>query len=482
MKKTGKKSNVLKNIARIGVVVAIAAVGTYLLTFSRAATGDATLLLKPASGSVTKDTNISVGIYENSGNVTVNAVTFGLTYDTAKFQFVSVSNTGGSFTNCPESSGSNGLVRVTCFINPPNTVTNERLIATAVFKAVTTGSTALNFTSDSEISQSGTGVNIWNGNTSGGSYTLAAPAQPPQPPTNNPQPPTTPSTPTTPTTPSTPRSGGGGGNTSRPTTPSNPTTTPTTPSSPTEVTTPNETATQPQLGGIVAITIMGPDGKPVPGVSVTLNKQTVVTDNEGVASFIGIAPGKYELEAKGVLGAATKEITVTDTSASSPVTAQEFALTLKKPFNWPLYAGIAIVVALAIALIVLGKRWLQHRPSKGSGRQVTGGIVVNGVGTDPDAAPVQPLAPSVPETKPLHETQLKTAPDKAAVKDTDTLSEIERKVGADKVVATKTVSKKPEVAVETIMENPEDKTVKADAKGDTGTMITPTRPPSDPIE
>lgn len=162
-------------------------IGVVALVFTKAATPTAVLSLTPASASVNNGSNITIGVYEDSGTQEVNSVSVGLAYDTTKFTFVSASvpSSGSPFTsgNCPDLTGGSGTVTITCFILPtstPSSVTGKQLIANVVFTAkVGTGTSSISFQNvsaeKSAVFLAGTGENIWNGVTTGGTYNLVTP-------------------------------------------------------------------------------------------------------------------------------------------------------------------------------------------------------------------------------------------------------------------------------------------------------------------
>ena len=149
-----------------------------LLAFSQAA-GNASLILTPNSGSYDQNTNATLTVYEDSGTENVNAVDVRLTYDAAKLQFVSINTTGSPFDFCTEKSGGSGNVTITC-AKLGGGVANKQLVGKVTFKALAgSGSTAVSFGSNSHIVRSSDNTDIWNGNTTGGSYNLTTPATPP---------------------------------------------------------------------------------------------------------------------------------------------------------------------------------------------------------------------------------------------------------------------------------------------------------------
>lgn len=153
-----------------------AVIGVALLIFANAATGTATLSLTPASGSYDISTNFTLGIYENSGTLEASTVDVKLTYDATKLDFVSVDGTGGAFTTCTENSGGVGTVSLVC-AKLGGSVIGSQKVGNVTFKAkVGTGTTAVSFAANSHIySYAASPVELWNGVTTGGTYTLTTP-------------------------------------------------------------------------------------------------------------------------------------------------------------------------------------------------------------------------------------------------------------------------------------------------------------------
>lgn len=473
-KKTLQKN---MNVLRILVAAAFAVVGATLLALSNAETpapsqssnaGAGSYSLTPSSGSKTLSTNFTVAITENSGAEAVNTVDVRLTYDAAKLNFVSVDNTGGVFDQCFEKSGSNGTVVLTCS-KLGGSFTGAQKVGEVVFSPkVGSGSTTIAFANTSHLYKAdGIPTDIWNQQTTVATYTLTGDATPTPTPTTTTPPTTsggsstsggTSSGGTKKTTPSTTSAGSGAvAQNTNPTTSSEPTT--------------QEASEQNSSGGTVSITVSDSKGKPVAGAKVTLNKQTAVTDASGVASFVGVAAGKYTLKASGVLGAATKQITIVGSSASDSVETQKFELVLKKQPSILIYIGVGVIAVLAGLLLYLGKRWQRNRPAKQSAS--LSGMVVNGKdlgapADEPIIAPPTPVSPA--ETKPEHKP-LKAS---SEVQDGDTIEEIERKVAAQKAKpATHTETKAKAAVFSNFMP------VTGKDLGEQ--MIKPTKPPTDPL-
>lgn len=436
MKKSNspKQRKSFKKLPAIIVALLVAAVGVYFLAFSKAATGPSSLSISPSSGSRTKDASFAVSIYADSQGRTLIAHNVKLVYDQTKLEATDLNNNGSPFDGgCAVKSKGNGLVNLICYTTPGSSVNGSGLlVGTVTFKVlVGSGSTSLSFASDSELSDQD-GLNVWNGTTTAGSFSLVNPTTP-----TNPTNPTNPTGPTTPSAPSGGSSGSSSGGSAKPK--SSPTSKPTNSGSNTAPTPtaaeqlPDTSSSQPEITGILAITITDKDGKPAPGVVVKIDKQEATTNALGVASFVGVSPGKHKISASSkVLGAASKEITVTDVANA----AQEFNIQLKKRPNYLLYAVIVVLIILLIVAFRLLQRWLRNRAE--ISRRFSG----YSTSMKPsDAPPINDAVATVITPKASNEEADKASEkaDLAVIKSvkekvdsTDTLEEIERKVGASK--------------------------------------------------
>lgn len=180
MKKHIQKLHNTKTYSFI-IVVAFAVIGATLLVFSQAATPTASFSLNPSGRSVNINTDFTVGINVNSAaDQPINGVNLKLSYNTTQLTVKSITTTGTNFAACPTATGTGGTIALTCYVNPPTTLTGTNLIANVTFTAkVGSGSTTMAFINESalisKIALSGTGENIWNGVTTGGTYTLTTP-------------------------------------------------------------------------------------------------------------------------------------------------------------------------------------------------------------------------------------------------------------------------------------------------------------------
>jgi hypothetical protein len=134
------------------------------------AAGAASLSLSPGGGAYSIGSTFAVTIAENSGSDSVNVVEADLSYNAANLQLVGIScNTGAFEVNAP-GNGSG----VTCGTATPKT--GSQAVAVANFKAVGAGSASVSFASSSHIYRSTDNTDVWDGNTSGGSYSVITPA------------------------------------------------------------------------------------------------------------------------------------------------------------------------------------------------------------------------------------------------------------------------------------------------------------------
>ncbi len=174
---TNKLKTTNKKTKSIIIVTALfAVIGAGILIFANAATGTATLSLTPNSGSYDISSNFTLGIYANSGTTAASTVDVKLSYDATKLDYVSVDGTGGAFTTCTENSGGAGTVSLVCALLG-NSVSGNQKVGNVTFKAkVGTGTTPVSFAAGSHIwSYAASPVDLWNGVTTGGTYTLTTP-------------------------------------------------------------------------------------------------------------------------------------------------------------------------------------------------------------------------------------------------------------------------------------------------------------------
>ncbi len=325
--------NIKHKIRWLAVVFTMLSAGSWIGLV--AAAGSASFSLSPASGSHDINTTFSVSIYENSGSETVNTVDAHLSYDQAKLEYISLSTGGSPFGTCTETSGGGGSVRITC-AKLGGTVTGNQFVGSVSFKAlVGLGSTSVNFASDSHIVRSPDSVDIWNGNTTGGTYSFTTPAAPPSGGSGS-------------------TAGSGGGSAaSKPkntttTAPASTTTQQANPAAP--VPTSTNTASKPTY--FVAIRVVNQKDQTVTGASVKLGDQTVKSDSSGIANFPNVQSGTYDIQATSNQGSTKLKITVDP--KTGPNTVLQFEARLKPKTNllpYILLPALALLVAVGLWLV-----------------------------------------------------------------------------------------------------------------------------------
>ena len=338
----------LKRLISKLVLIALGALYISVQAFSGAhAVGSAQLSLNPASGSYQKDSTLKVRINSTSTDP-VNAVQADLIYDQANLEFISVDTSATSFTFYCSNTGGDGSVKISCANTSP--LTGTKVVADVNFKVLAgSGTTAITFASSSAIVRPSDGQNVWNGNSSGGTYTLTTSATPTPTPTPTPTTTTTTTTTTPPSstkpTPTTP------GNQSSPGTTTDESTLPA-----------EETVEKP--GYLVAIKIIDNKGNPVAGKTVYMGEQSAVSDDNGIASFVNVKPGSYEItEEKDGKGRVFASVTVNDTP-TDPYAVQQFEVNVAPKNKILVYVIPIIGIASLIALLVASMAWYRKFRAK----------------------------------------------------------------------------------------------------------------------
>jgi len=254
--------------------------------------------IEPHSGNFVVGNTINLSIYEECSQSGVNTLQANVIYDTGRLQFISASSPLALVP--PENTA--GRVPLAVY-QIGGLSAGKHHVATVAFRVVAAGTTTISFGSDSAIimpvGENLTLTQVWDGNTTGATFTLSSPTSSSPPPTSST--PATGSTPTKPTAPSSvpssskPASSGTpstGGNAGRPAPqPSQQ------PSASPDSTTSPAVAGLAENASLVAVKIFGEGGKLLSGIKVTINNQTVLTDASGVASFVGLKPGTYKVKA-----------------------------------------------------------------------------------------------------------------------------------------------------------------------------------------
>jgi len=166
----------------IRFIVLLISLGTSVMllgsSISYAAAPLASFSIAPAAATENVGDTFSVGVYENSnGSGPINAITTDINYPSAMLQVESVA-CAGSFSN---SVGAATISSMSCYVTPGVTgpSDNNELIGVINFKVLTTGSAVISFvgtpgsTTSSSLIGNGDGTNLWNGSTTGATYTLA---------------------------------------------------------------------------------------------------------------------------------------------------------------------------------------------------------------------------------------------------------------------------------------------------------------------
>jgi hypothetical protein len=123
----------------------------------------ASLTITPTSGSYANGQVVTLTIYVNSGNYSINAVESDLIYNPSFLTFGSISTSTGAFSITAAASGSNGLVNIAVGSTTP--VTGSQIVATVTFTTIgPVSSTPIKLASSSSIVRSSDNRNIWNGN------------------------------------------------------------------------------------------------------------------------------------------------------------------------------------------------------------------------------------------------------------------------------------------------------------------------------
>jgi len=329
--------------------------GTYTVNASAPSSPSGHMYLTPATSTVTTNAGFNVEIRENSGSTSVNAVQANLTYPASSLEVTGISTASGAFSTVAEASASNGNIKIGLGTGAGTAAkTGDQSVAVIQFKAKTaTGVAKVDFASGSAIIDATSNIDILSSltNASGGSYTINAASTPPpsggsgKPPATQPAP-------------------GGGTNKSN----TNSSATSVAPTETYESTQLSETTadtynveneTIVEEGQTVTIKVVNTKGKPMSGMSVTLDGNTKKTDKNGLAVFTGVLAGKQQVKIKGN----SKPFTINVSASASGVDssgAQEF--TLKMTTGIPVWkyvvGGLAalVVISLIVLLTSRGQR------------------------------------------------------------------------------------------------------------------------------
>lgn len=353
-----------------------------MFAFGVHAADAASLYVSPSTGTFTTAQTITVGVYVSSADQAVNAVDATLAFSSSTMRVTSVAKTGSIMSLWavdPVYDNAAGTVKFAgVVVNPGYTGTSGK-IATITFTPVTAGQGTVKFTAGSVLANDGKGTEVYSG---GGTaaFTIKAPT------VIAPVTPTTPTTPTTSTTPSTPSTP----TTPAPTTEESPTVLEPTPILPPTILT---YPTSVHVGGAMTVTGTAQVGANVAvhfdtgGATRTI--VTVATDDNGqfTATMVnGISGMTYRtwaeaLDEKGRTSAPSPNVEISMEApppvedivpeepeqpvVETPVTPQpeDRALRISYALFWALFAGSAVGLLLAIAVIawMLGARSARRR-------------------------------------------------------------------------------------------------------------------------
>lgn len=150
---------------RLIAIIVFAVIGAAILILTRAATGSASFSFVTASPNVNINQNISIEIYENSLTEQVAAVDVKLSFDPAKFTFVSIDG-NGVFTNCFENIGNatTGTASLVCSKLGASFTGNQKIGTLVLTAKVGSGSSTVSIASGSHIYKNdGIPTDLWNG-------------------------------------------------------------------------------------------------------------------------------------------------------------------------------------------------------------------------------------------------------------------------------------------------------------------------------
>ncbi len=326
--------------------------GTYTVNASAPSAPSGHIYVTPASSTVATNAGFNVEIRENSGLTAVNAIQANLTYPASSLDVTGISTSSGAFSIVAEASASNGNIQIGLGTGAGTAAkTGDQSVAVIQFKAKTaTGLANVEFASGSAIIDAATNNDILSSltNASGGSYTINAVSTQPRSGGSGKQPTAPPAT--------KPSTGTGTNNTT--------TTTSATSAAPTgtyESAQLSEASTDTysvenesivEAGQTVTIKVVNAKGKPMSGMSVTLDGITKKTDKNGLAIFTGVLSGKQQVKIKGN----SKPFTINVSASAAGVEssdAQEFTLKMTKGIPLWKYVAGGLVALVLISLIVL---------------------------------------------------------------------------------------------------------------------------------
>ena len=237
------------------------------------AAGTASFSVSPNSSNFVQNTMISLTINVTSPEP-INAIESDLQYDSTKLQFSNIDTSGSAFGTAAIATGGGGSVQIARGTSPGTTVSGTQKVASVVFKVLGgSGITPVSFANTSHIVRAADSTEAWNGSTAGGTYSLSTPTP----------------TPTPDVTPLDLQESDVPVGDDPELAPDD-----------SELSS-NDTGNDPvplmsdiaNQGSLVAVIIIGQDGKPIVDAQVRIGSQKVNTDRTGTASFLSIDPGSH---------------------------------------------------------------------------------------------------------------------------------------------------------------------------------------------
>lgn len=346
----------------VTLVLVFAALMTYFLIRTLAASGTATLYTNPGgSQSVVNGQTFTISVRVSTpGNVPVTGAAVYLSYPTSKLQAIGQNYAGSPYTTQLAASDSGGVLRMdrAAF---PMVSGGDQLFAQVTFKAIATGSAPISFTGSSVVTSGEDDSNILT-QRNGVTYNVSAPSTPASGGSSSPA----------------PASGGQstGGSSSGSSRPSASGSAPGKPSSSTgnsssstsngstnadgSTGTSSDGSSTPVSGADssdgssntapvsgLAITVLDANKRPIKGAAVTVGSQTVQTDNNGVARFSKVASGQQKITVKYNGKKTSQTVRVKDNISQSPQFVKVSLSQDKFNPGW-LLAPIMIVVVVAL--------------------------------------------------------------------------------------------------------------------------------------
>ncbi len=322
------------------------------------AAGSASLSLSPSSGSYATGATIPVTIRENSGAEAVNVVEVVLSYDASKLQFAGINNGSSAFDSAIDNSGGGGSVHITRYKGGGGSETGSQIVSQVNFVLLaSSGSASINFGSGSHIVSTAQ-QELWNGSTSGASFTVAAPASGGSSSFSG-------STGSGSSSNKSAANAVGGANPTTPgtTNPADPTQTVVDPVTGETTTGTLAAEEESDTGFLVAIKVVNSSGAVLAGYGVKINDKTAITDDKGIASFTDIAAGTHDVEVQSGKQKTKATIEVHDNVSKAAVQVFEIKVSKSLLKLWVIGAALTVIV-FAIISGILTHRRLKKRSNR----------------------------------------------------------------------------------------------------------------------